>query len=135
MLYQVEKKAHAKMVLHALKNAHTAVNGVLIGTSTADKVTVADAIPLFHTRLMLPAMAEVALAQSAAYSDEKGLEIVGYYHGDESVGKNGTLSMPTDNTNATVIANKIHDKCRSACVLMLNNANFKAPFDSVLQKE
>lgn len=65
MKFTVSVKAYSKILLHACKYPHKAVNGVLISSSvggSADAVIV-DAIPLFHQCLGLAPMLEVALAQ------------------------------------------------------------------------
>ena len=58
-------KAYSKILLHACKYPHKAVNGVLISDSVPNgtETIVVDAIPLFHQCLGLAPMFEVALAQ------------------------------------------------------------------------
>eukprot|EP00795_Rhopilema_esculentum_P001780 gene1780-16267_t len=58
-------KAYSKILLHACKYPHKAVNGVLISDSVPNgtETIVVDAIPLFHQCLGLAPMLEVALAQ------------------------------------------------------------------------
>eukprot|EP01134_Creolimax_fragrantissima_P003366 CFRG3366T1 len=131
MIYTVEKKAHTKIILHAAKNAHTSVNGALVGNVIGDEVCIVDAIPLFHTRLMLPAMMEVALAQVDAYCVSKQLKLVGYYHGDVDVPSTGTV--PLVDPTAKLIADKVNSQYKHACVVKVDNARFKAPFADSLQ--
>ncbi len=60
----VSVKAYSKILLHACKYPHKAVNGVLIADSIGgNEVNIVDAIPLFHQCLGLAPMLEVALAQ------------------------------------------------------------------------
>ena len=63
--------AYVKMVLHASRYVHSAVNGVLLATAprtatregvTATGLLCIDAVPLFHTALPLAPMLEAALA-------------------------------------------------------------------------
>mmetsp|Transcript_41100 Transcript_41100/g.131491 ORF Transcript_41100/g.131491 Transcript_41100/m.131491 type:complete len:211 (+) Transcript_41100:1177-1809(+) len=121
--YQLSQAAYCKAVLHALKYPSQAVNGVLIGSGGSgqtsprgDKaVEVVDAVPLFHTRLSLAPMLEVALTQIDSYFAKKGLCIVGYYHGNERA----------DDKDLGLTAKRIGDKIvgtfPDACVLLLDN--------------
>mmetsp|Transcript_41099 Transcript_41099/g.131484 ORF Transcript_41099/g.131484 Transcript_41099/m.131484 type:complete len:235 (+) Transcript_41099:1177-1881(+) len=145
--YQLSQAAYCKAVLHALKYPSQAVNGVLIGSGGSgqtsprgDKaVEVVDAVPLFHTRLSLAPMLEVALTQVRpqppacrpalrrpavtidvppqidSYFAKKGLCIVGYYHGNERA----------DDKDLGLTAKRIGDKIvgtfPDACVLLLDN--------------
>lgn len=65
MKYHISAKAYTKMLLHAAKYPHKAVNGVLLGEdcSQDSEVYAHDAIPLFHQCLGLAPMLEVALNQ------------------------------------------------------------------------
>lgn len=58
-------QAYCKIILHATKYPHCAVNGVLLAKSSSKpkEITFEDAVPLFHIGLSLTPMAEVALAQ------------------------------------------------------------------------
>ena len=73
---------------------------------TSDKVTIADStnfadsIPLFHQHTLAP-MLEAATLLVQAYCDEQeGLQIVGYYHGNEVL----------DDFEVHPVANKIANK-------------------------
>ena len=65
MKFTVSVKAYSKILLHACKYPHKAVNGILISGSVGspNEVVIVDAIPLFHQCLGLAPMLEVALAQ------------------------------------------------------------------------
>lgn len=65
MKYHISPRAYAKILLHASKYPHKAVNGVLLGDETLQdgEVYVLDAVPLFHICLGLAPMLEVALAR------------------------------------------------------------------------
>lgn len=66
--YKISTRAYTKMVLHAAKYPHCAVNGVLLSNvkssgASASSVEIVDAIPLFHQCLHVSPMAEIALIQ------------------------------------------------------------------------
>lgn len=61
-------RAYCKMILHAVKYPHAAINGVLLVNSKQFKenpknLTYVDAVPLFHLCLHVTPMIEVALTQ------------------------------------------------------------------------
>lgn len=62
----IPPRAYCKMILHAAKYPHCAINGLLLSkknkndTKSSDLV-IEDAIPLFHQCLHVSPMAEVAL--------------------------------------------------------------------------
>lgn len=64
-------RAYCKMILHAAKYPHCAVNGVLLAqipeyyeeSKRSLDVVYLDAVPLFHLCLHVSPMAEVALTQ------------------------------------------------------------------------
>ncbi len=80
-------RAYAKMLLHAAKFPHASVSGLLLGPSE-DRLSVSDAVPLFHQAQGLSPMVEVALAQVEAACGAGrgggGLAIRGYYHANEN---------------------------------------------------
>lgn len=64
--YKISEKAYAKMIFHAAKYPHLAVNGVLLASKSSEKsgtVSIVDAIPLFHQCLHVVPMVEIALIQ------------------------------------------------------------------------
>lgn len=67
--YNISSRAYTKMILHAAKYPHCAVNGVLLSSekegagSSRSSVHIDDVIPLFHQCLNVSPMAEVALVQ------------------------------------------------------------------------
>ena len=71
MKITISVKAYSKILLHACKYPHKAVNGVLIAGSAggSNEILIVDAIPLFHQCLGLAPMLEVALAQVAGEFD------------------------------------------------------------------
>lgn len=62
-------RAYAKMLLHAMKYPHHAVNGVFLAERKRNKehntgpVNIVDCVPLFHLSLSLTPMLEVAMMQ------------------------------------------------------------------------
>jgi hypothetical protein len=59
--FVVAGEAYAKMVMHINKYPHLAVNGVLLGSSSAKPaIRVVDYVPLFHGAILAP-MLEAAL--------------------------------------------------------------------------
>ena len=62
---ELSKLAYSKIILHAFKYPHTAINGVLLANEGSNRQSVkyVDAIPLFHHNLGLAPMLEVALMQ------------------------------------------------------------------------
>ena len=67
----VSVQAYCKMMLHAAKYPHCAVNGVLLAEKSKSKdnrsLTFVDCIPLFHLSLGLAPMLEVALTQVSSH--------------------------------------------------------------------
>ena len=65
MTCELSKLAYSKIILHAFKYPHTAINGVLLASegSGSSSLKYVDAIPLFHHNLGLAPMLEVALMQ------------------------------------------------------------------------
>lgn len=69
MPIQLTSQAYCKMLLHAAKYPHFAVNGLLVAEKTKEKkkdghsdpVLCVDCVPLFHGTLALAPMLEVAL--------------------------------------------------------------------------
>ena len=94
---ELSSRAYSKMILHAAKYPHCAVNGVLIASKRRVKnissnaaennsnkmLVITDAVPLFHQNLGLTPMTEVALAQVDSTAALNGRNIVGFYHANE----------------------------------------------------
>ena len=61
------QKAYCKMILHAMKYPHFAVNGILVAEKSKLKdsktIPFVDCIPLFHQGIGLSPMIEIALLQ------------------------------------------------------------------------
>lgn len=74
-----ETSAYAKIILHAAKYPHCAVNGVLLADATKIRdgaknqdVDIVDTVPLFHINHYVSPMAEVALTQVSLIYKQKG---------------------------------------------------------------
>ncbi|XP_043212071.1 ER membrane protein complex subunit 8-like [Amphibalanus amphitrite] len=97
-------RAYCKVILHAAKYPHEAVNGILVSKvkdlEGSNDVVFVDAIPLFHMALGLTPMTEVALEQIESYCSSNGLKITGYYQANEHY----------KNTNPNFVANRICEK-------------------------
>jgi len=116
--YILSPTACLRATLHAAKHASEAVNGVLLGEKSDDRVTIVAAQPILHGQLGLSPMMEVALMQIDAHvklSGNDNIGVVGYYQAnclvdDMDLGVAGSR-----------IADRIQSKCPFACVLMLDN--------------
>lgn len=66
-------RAYCKMILHAAKYPHCAINGILLGRWNKDteELVLMDAVPLFHICLQVSPMAEIALTQVSSASKER----------------------------------------------------------------
>uniref|UniRef100_A0A8D8LG17 ER membrane protein complex subunit 8/9 homolog n=1 Tax=Cacopsylla melanoneura TaxID=428564 RepID=A0A8D8LG17_9HEMI len=113
--------AYCKMILHAVKYPHCAINGVLLATLQDTKespknLTFVDAIPLFHLCLHVTPMIEVALTQISSYAQSNGLVIAGYYLANENI-----RDVSYDKPYQSRIADKIAEYFPSACLVVLDN--------------
>lgn len=128
---EIQCLALTKMVLHAARWSHHAVNGVLLGPASAEGskdnssgLVIADAVPLFHQQLALAPMLDVALTQIEQRFSAQGLEIVGYYQANENV-----RDVVPDFV-AMKITEKIAENYDSACLIMLDNRKMSVNLES-----
>ncbi|KAI0300677.1 hypothetical protein B0F90DRAFT_1629384 [Multifurca ochricompacta] len=86
--FQLANLTYTKLILHALKYPHRAVNGVLLGSvsPSGSTVNVVDAVPLQHHWTSLSPMMEVGLGMATNYARSRQLDVVGYYQAPERVG-------------------------------------------------
>ncbi|EAL39415.2 AGAP010320-PA [Anopheles gambiae str. PEST] len=112
-----DPRAFCKIMLHAAKYPHLAVNGILLAENGKTS-TIADAVPLFHQCLHVSPMAEVALVQVEAKALQKGQHIVGYYVGCENFYDNRFERAP-----GIRIADKIAESCSNACIAVIDNCS------------
>lgn len=61
-IYRFNERSYAKMMFHAAKYPHLAVNGIIL-SDLNNTFDIVDVIPLFHQCLYLTPMAEIALRQ------------------------------------------------------------------------
>lgn len=113
-------EAYCKIMMHAAKYPHCALNGILLAENNKNddkpkSLNFVDAIPLFHICLHITPMAEIALSQVEQYAEAKGLVIAGYYLANENV-NDMSYERP-----AHKIADKIWEKFRSSCLFVVDN--------------
>ncbi|KAL1451605.1 hypothetical protein WDU94_005966, partial [Cyamophila willieti] len=114
-------RAYCKMILHAVKYPHCALNGLLLANLKDAKespklLTFVDAVPLFHLCLHVTPMIEVALTQISSYAQSNGLVIAGYYLANENI-----RDVSYDKPYQSRIADKIAEYFPSACLVVLDN--------------
>ncbi|KAI8504636.1 ER membrane protein complex subunit 8 [Branchiostoma belcheri] len=116
---EISVRSYVKLVLHAAKYPHCAVNGVLLADRKRYKddkiVCVVECVPLFHLALGLAPMLEVALSQIDAYCEQNKLIIAGYYHANEHVKD----SSPNAITHK--VMERICDNFNDASLYMVDN--------------
>ncbi|XP_043263530.1 ER membrane protein complex subunit 8 [Colletes gigas] len=114
-------RAYCKIILHAAKYPHCAINGLLLAKqknksdSKSTELRIEDAIPLFHICLHVSPMAEIALTMVDQYATSKGLIIVGYYLANENIN-----DLSTDKP-AHRIADKIAENYGNALLVVIDN--------------
>ncbi|XP_019150126.1 PREDICTED: ER membrane protein complex subunit 8/9 homolog [Ipomoea nil] len=120
--YEIHQNAYIKLVLHALKHKSSAVNGVLLGrpSPAGDAVEVTDSVPLFHSQLGLLPPLEISLIMIEEYYGDKGLSIVGYFHGNERFDDSELGTVPKN------IADHIYRYFPQAALLLLDNRKLEA---------
>ncbi|CAH0584524.1 unnamed protein product [Chrysodeixis includens] len=118
-----ETAAYAKMILHAAKYPHCAVNGVLLADATKIRdgaknqdVDIVDTVPLFHHSHYLSPMAEVALTQIESVAQANNRIIAGYYAACENFKDNTVDKCPGQK-----IAEKIAEHFPSAVFVVIDN--------------
>lgn len=87
MPIQLTSQAYCKMLLHAAKYPHCAVNGLLVAEKTKEKkkdghsdpILCVDCVPLFHGTLALAPMLEVALTLVSLTHVFPALHLVGLF--------------------------------------------------------
>ncbi|XP_031625314.1 ER membrane protein complex subunit 8/9 homolog [Contarinia nasturtii] len=116
--YKISSRAYSKMVLHAAKYPHCAINGLLLASSkdTSNNIEIVDVMPLFHQNLHLSPMAEIALVQTEALAAANDLQIAGYYAACELFQDNTIEKAP-----GVKIADKVAENNPNAAFIILNN--------------
>ncbi|KAK2586282.1 hypothetical protein KPH14_001537 [Odynerus spinipes] len=114
-------RAYCKIILHAAKYPHCAINGLLLARQKnrsdgkPSELRIEDAIPLFHICLHVSPMAEIALTLVDQLATSKGLILAGYYLANENIN-----DLSTDRP-AHRIADKIAENCSSALLVVIDN--------------
>ncbi|XP_057292050.1 ER membrane protein complex subunit 8-like [Hydractinia symbiolongicarpus] len=119
----VSPRSYAKVLLHACKYPHKAVNGILLAeesSKNSDTIQIVDAVPLFHQCLGLAAMLEIALTQIDTYCRRHKLQIMGYYQANEHVDDNSPDLI------SYKIAEKINENTPNSILMMVNNQRMDA---------
>uniref|UniRef100_A0A667YEK5 ER membrane protein complex subunit 8 n=2 Tax=Myripristis murdjan TaxID=586833 RepID=A0A667YEK5_9TELE len=119
-----EKKAYCKMLLHAAKYPHCAVNGLLVAEKVKEKkkdshsapILCVDCVPLFHGTLALAPMLEVALTLIDTWCKENRYVIAGYYQANER-----TKDF-RPNQVAEKVAARISENFSEAAIVMVDNS-------------
>lgn len=116
--YKVSSRAYAKMILHAAKYPHCAINGLLLtnNTSSNSTVEIVDVMPLFHQCLHVSPMAEIALLQTEALVAAENLQIGGYYAACELF-----QDKTVDKAPGSRIADRIAENNPNAAFIVLDN--------------
>ncbi|XP_046736400.1 ER membrane protein complex subunit 8/9 homolog [Diprion similis] len=114
-------RAYSKIILHAAKYPHCAINGLLLAeqkprdASRSKELYIVDVVPLFHLCLHVSPMAEVALTMVDQVAAHQGLLIAGYYLANENI---SDLSVDKP---AHRIADKIAESYASALLVVVDN--------------
>ncbi|XP_031844020.1 ER membrane protein complex subunit 8/9 [Nomia melanderi] len=114
-------RAYSKIILHAAKYPHCAINGLLLAKqkskndSKSVELRIEDAIPLFHICLHVSPMAEIALTTVDQYAMSRGLVIAGYYLANENI-NDVSADKP-----AHRIADKIVDNYGNGLLVVIDN--------------
>lgn len=117
--FKISARAYSKMVLHAAKYPHCAVNGLLLASAkdSSNNIEIIDVMPLFHQNLHLTPMAEIALVQTEALAAANDLQIAGYYAACELF-QDDTI----DKAPGVRIADKIAENNPNAAFIVIGNS-------------
>ncbi|GCB60309.1 ER membrane protein complex subunit 8 [Scyliorhinus torazame] len=118
-LFRLTTQAYCKMLLHAAKYPHCAVNGILVAEKHKRKdgqpVLFVDCVPLFHGTLALAPMLEVALTLVDSWCKENNYIIAGYYQANER------MKDTSPNQVAEKVASRIAENFSDAALIMVDN--------------
>ncbi|CAG9794054.1 unnamed protein product [Diatraea saccharalis] len=124
--------AYAKIILHAAKYPHCAVNGILLADGTKIKegaknqdLDIVDSIPLFHHSHYVSPMAEVALTQIETMAQADNRIIAGFYAACENYRDNTVDKCPGQK-----IAEKIAEYFPSAVFIVVDNKRIVQHLDT-----
>ncbi|XP_013791512.1 ER membrane protein complex subunit 8-like isoform X2 [Limulus polyphemus] len=117
----ISVRAYCKMLLHIMKYPHCAVNGIFLAEQKKSHkngqsvINIVECIPLFHMSLGLTPMLEVAFMQVEYYCKSKGLEIAGYYQGNEN------FQDSSPDAVAYRVAEKVQENFSDTCLVIVDN--------------
>ncbi|XP_076244669.1 ER membrane protein complex subunit 8/9 [Calliopsis andreniformis] len=123
-------RAYCKIILHAVKYPHCAINGLLLakqknkGDGKSVELRIEDVIPLFHICLHVSPMAEIALTMVDQFAASKGLVLAGYYLANE------TLNDLSTDKPAHRIADKIAENYSNALLVVIDNKEITLEMNS-----
>ncbi|XP_014213034.1 ER membrane protein complex subunit 8/9 homolog [Copidosoma floridanum] len=109
-------RAYAKIILHAAKYPHCAINGLLLGKQKGNELQIVDAVPLFHICLHVSPMSEIALTTVEQMANSKGLVIAGYYLANENIN-----DVSIDKPSHRGISEKIAENFNNAVIAVVDN--------------
>ncbi|KAK3570938.1 hypothetical protein QTP86_030928 [Hemibagrus guttatus] len=126
MPIKLTTQAYCKMLLHAAKYPHCAVNGLLVAEKQKDKkkeghgapVLCVDCVPLFHGSLALAPMLEVALCLIDTWCKENKYVIAGYYQA------NDRIKDARPGQVAEKVATRILENFSNAAMIIVDNSKF-----------
>ncbi|XP_077445467.1 ER membrane protein complex subunit 8 [Stigmatopora argus] len=126
MPIQLTSQAYCKMLLHAAKYPHSAVNGLLVAEKNKERkkdhhepVLCVDCVPLFHGTLALAPMLEVALNLIDTWCKENNYVISGYYQANERT------KDTRPNQVAEKVAARIAECFSEAAIVMVDSSRLK----------
>ncbi|KAL7307405.1 hypothetical protein TKK_0000586 [Trichogramma kaykai] len=117
-------RAYAKVLLHAIKYPHCAINGLLLGKYGNGELSIVDAVPLFHISLHLAPMGELALNTVEQLATELNLEIAGYYAANENI-NDTSIDKPAHRA----ISEKLTENFDHAIIAMVDNKELSIDMD------
>eukprot|EP00002_Diphylleia_rotans_P015272 TRINITY_DN2964_c0_g2_i4.p1 TRINITY_DN2964_c0_g2~~TRINITY_DN2964_c0_g2_i4.p1 ORF type:complete len:203 (+),score=55.74 TRINITY_DN2964_c0_g2_i4:70-678(+) len=133
--YKISTVAYVKMLLHASKHLQVAVNGVLIGTKTANGVEIDDVVPLLHGNVGLTPYFEAGLMMVDAHLEgKKGKsQIVGMYYAHSTERHEDPCFFSTK-----LAVEKIKSQFDDACIIQLmdnkmNSLDKQAPLQVLVR--
>ncbi|MFT7806895.1 ER membrane protein complex subunit 8 [Arapaima gigas] len=126
MTVKLTTQAYCKMLLHAAKYPHCAVNGLLVAERQRERrrdghsvpLLYVDCVPLFHGTLALAPMLEVALNLIDTWCKENRYVIAGYYQANER------SKDFRPNQVAEKVAARISENFSEAALIMVDNSRF-----------
>lgn len=105
----IKEVPYCKLMLHAAKYPLDSVCGILLGRQKV----VQEAVPLFHTPLVMNPLLAVALDQIYIYAKEANMEVIGVYCANR---RQDDLLIPE---SIMKLASQIEPKTKSDAIILL----------------